>query len=77
MENPRDNQPDEKLKNIEDAQAFADHRMDQLSEQVRSLYQQLTDMTRTMARIERRLGDLESPVELPNPLDERPPHSAG
>ena len=52
--------PDERLTRIEETLGFAQHDLDGLSTQVRSVYDALAALTRRMDALERRLGENES-----------------
>ncbi|MGP1272102.1 MAG: SlyX family protein [Phycisphaerales bacterium] len=71
---------EDRLRRIEESAAFADQRADALDEAMRDLGDRLEMLMRRIARIEARLGDLESSGEddagdAVDPAAERPPHS--
>jgi uncharacterized coiled-coil protein SlyX len=48
-------QPDDRITKIEETQAFADHKVDQLAQQVLALNTRLTEILRRLGTIEGRL----------------------
>lgn len=47
--------PDERLMKVEESQAFADHKADQLAQQILALNQRLSEVLKRLAAIEGRL----------------------
>jgi uncharacterized coiled-coil protein SlyX len=50
-----DQPPNERLMKIEESQAFADHKADQLAQQILALNQRLSEVLKRLAAIEGRL----------------------
>lgn len=72
-----------RVRNIEEAQAFADRRTDDLDEAVRELGERLLELNRRFQNLEQRLEDVmhrqaqveQGGSEDSDPVDEIPPHS--
>ncbi len=54
---------DERLRELQEAQAFADHRADQISGEVLALSRRLEELTRRLASLERRLDEALHPQD--------------
>lgn len=66
----------DRIRNLEESAAFADHSIEQLSEEILAVNQRLRTLVQRISALEGRLERLESPEDGPDPL-ERPPHAAG
>jgi hypothetical protein len=50
-----DSTPDDRLLKLEESQAFSDHKVDQLAQQILALNQRLTEVLKRLGTIETRL----------------------
>jgi uncharacterized coiled-coil protein SlyX len=50
-----DSTPDDRLLKLEESQAFSDHKVDQLAQQILALNQRLTEVLKRLGAIETRL----------------------
>lgn len=63
-----------RLTRVEEACAFAQHDLDQLSSEVAEINRRLADLLRRVESLERRLAEADNDID-PTPVP--PPHSAG
>lgn len=71
--------PDGRLTRLEEAHGFADHRLDQLAEQLSALNRAVESVSRRLAVLESRQAHDQSvrdhlAAQPPAPEDEKPPH---
>ncbi len=68
--------PEARLARLEEAAMFSERMNDELSGQLRALFDAVNAISRRMDLLDRRLGQVQSQLEADDPGPEKPPHSA-
>ena len=63
MNEPPAHPQDDRLRDLQEAQAFAEHRTDQISVEVLALSRRIEELSRRLASLERRLDEALSPPD--------------
>ncbi|MFN0012808.1 MAG: SlyX family protein [Phycisphaerales bacterium] len=65
-----------RLSRLEESALFSERMNDELSGQLRALFDAVNSVSRRMDLLDRRLGQVQSQLEADDPGPEKPPHSA-